>query len=239
MIARGWAYVVAGCETGAVMSVLDREMYSEAEAARLLRVPQSTLHYWLEGGARGSKTYKPIIRVEPRGSRSVTWAEFVEAGWLSEYRREKVPMMELRIFIDELRDRFGVPYPLADQRPLVSGRSLVYAAQEAAHLGGDFCLVAVADKQLILTGPGDAFVRRIEWDGDVLVGYRPDPDPASPVRIMPDMRFGRPAIKGISTEAIWEQAEVGEAVEALAEVYSLEVADVRWALAYENAQHAA
>jgi hypothetical protein len=34
------------------VSVLDQEMYTEAEAARLLRVPQSTLNYWLEGGTR-------------------------------------------------------------------------------------------------------------------------------------------------------------------------------------------
>jgi hypothetical protein len=32
-------------------SVLEREMFSEAEGARLLRVPQSTLHWWLDGGS--------------------------------------------------------------------------------------------------------------------------------------------------------------------------------------------
>jgi hypothetical protein len=32
------------------VSVLEREMFTEAEAARLLRVPQRTLNYWLEGG---------------------------------------------------------------------------------------------------------------------------------------------------------------------------------------------
>jgi hypothetical protein len=31
-------------------TVLDQEMFSEAEAARLLPVPQSTLHWWLDGG---------------------------------------------------------------------------------------------------------------------------------------------------------------------------------------------
>jgi hypothetical protein len=37
-------------------------MLSEAEAAHLLRVPQSTLHYWLEGGTRRGKQYMPILR---------------------------------------------------------------------------------------------------------------------------------------------------------------------------------
>ncbi len=53
------------------VTVLDKEMFAQAEAARLLRLPQGTLHYWLEGGERRGKTYKPIIRLEPRGARSV------------------------------------------------------------------------------------------------------------------------------------------------------------------------
>jgi len=69
-------------------TVLDREMYPEAEAARLLRVPPSTLHYWLEGGTQRGKTCAPIIRVEPINSRVVTRAEFVEAGLLRTYRKQ-------------------------------------------------------------------------------------------------------------------------------------------------------
>jgi hypothetical protein len=86
-------------------SVLDREMFSEAEAARLLRVPQSTLHWWLDGGTYGNRIYRPVIRTEPTSGRSVTWAEFVEAGLLREYRRtHRVALSELRIVIDRLRD---------------------------------------------------------------------------------------------------------------------------------------
>src|SRR4051794_26810318 len=103
-------------------SVLNREIFSEQEAARLLGLPPSTLHYWLEGGVRRGKTYAPVLRVEPTGSRWVTWAEFIEAGWLSTYRRTKgVPLPELRSFICHLRDELGVPYPLAHSRPLVCG----------------------------------------------------------------------------------------------------------------------
>jgi uncharacterized protein (DUF433 family) len=219
---------------------LDREVFSEAEAARLLRVAQSTLHYWLEGGERRGKSYKPVIRVDARGSRAVTWAEFVEAGLLREYRRTHgVPMLELRTFIDLLRETFGMPYPLADRRPYVAGRQLVLEAQTSAGLDPEFCLVAVVSGQLLLTPPSAAFVERVTWDGDVAAGWRPDSDPRSPVRILPDVRFGRPSVKGVSTEAIWEQDEVGVDVEEIADVYRLAVADVRWALAYENAQRAA
>jgi hypothetical protein len=64
------------------VTVLDREIFSEAEAARLLRVAQGTLHYWLDGGQRRGRTYPPVIRAKPRDGRIVTWAEFVEAGLL-------------------------------------------------------------------------------------------------------------------------------------------------------------
>lgn len=63
----------------------------------------------------------------------VTWAEFVEAALLREYRRtHNVPMAELRAFIDKLRDRYGVPYPLATSTPFVMDRQLVRDAQDEA-----------------------------------------------------------------------------------------------------------
>jgi len=225
----------------ATMSVLDREMFSEAEAARLLRVAQSTLNYWLEGGVRRGKTYKPVIRVEPRGDRSaVTWAEFIEAGLLREYRRTHlVPMAELRAFIDLLRDRYGVPYPLAHHRPFIADRKLLLEAQDTVGLNAEFCLVAVASGQLILTPPSQSFVERVTWTDDVAAGWRPHDDPHSPVRMTPDVRFGRPAVHGVSTEVLWEHAEAGEDVEEMAEDFDLSSSDVRWALAYETSLRAA
>jgi uncharacterized protein (DUF433 family) len=215
------------------VNVLDREMFAEAEASRLLRVPQGTLHYWLEGGSQRGKAYRPIIRVEATGSRTVTWAEFVEAGLLRSYRNLRVPMAELRAFIDELRNKYGVPYPLAHKTPFVSGRQLVLEAQEAAGLSADFCLVAFASNQLILTPASDAFVRRVTWDGDVAAGWRPHDDPRSPVVMSPEVRFGRPAIGGVSTDVIWEHEQAGEDLDEIAAAFDLSADDVAWALAYE------
>ncbi len=222
------------------VSVLDREMYSEAEAARYLRVPQSTLHYWLEGGERRSKVYAPVIRPEPTGRHApVTWAEFIEAGLLRSYRRTGIPMAELRAFIDLLRQRYQVPYPLADRRPFVSGRELVLRAQEESALDPDFWLVAPVRGQLLLLPASDAFVRTVTWDGDTAVGWRPHDDPASPVQIDPDLRHGRPAVGGISTAVIQEHEEAGEDPDDIAEDFGLTVDQVRWALAYETSIRAA
>jgi uncharacterized protein (DUF433 family) len=220
---------------------LEREMYSEAEAARLLRVAQNTLHYWLEGGEQRGRAYKPVIRIEPTGERGpVTWAEFIEAGWLRQYRRAHgVPMAELRGFIDSVRADTGIPYPLAHHQPFVAGRELLRHAQDLSGLAADYCLVAEVRGQLILTAPAQTFVDRVTWAGDLAAGWRPHDDPRSPVLMDPEVRFGKPAVKGVSTEIIWENDEAGADVEETAESFDLEVVDVRWALAYETSLRAA
>lgn len=214
-------------------------MYTEAEAARLLNVAQATLHYWLEGGTFRRKEYKPVLRAEATGKRTVTWAEFVEAGLLRQYRRHhKVPMAELRAFIGQMREKFGVPYPLADRRPYVVNQDLVLEAQISSGLQPEFHLVAAISGQLVLTTPSQNFFDRVDWEGDYAAGWLPVAEAGSTVRIRPDVRFGRPAVKGISTATIWEQEDAGEDVHDLASLYSLTVADIRWALAYENAERA-
>jgi len=230
---------VPACHTdGVAVTILDREMYSETKAARLLRVAPSTLHWWLEG--RPPK-YRPVIRAESTNSRTVTWAEFVEAGLLRSYRRDHdVPLRELRDFIDRLRDKFEVPYPLADRRPYVGpGRRLLIDLQDRSHLDPDFCLVAVVNGQEVLTAPGEEFFERVEWLGDEPVSWRPSEDSASPVRINPLVRFGMPAVGGVSTEAIAGELEGGASIEEVADDFGLDLAAVRWAHSYELVQQAA
>ena len=136
-----------------------------------------------------------MIRQRPKGAgAAVTWAEVVEAGLLRQYRRElKVPLPQLRVFIDLLREGFDLPYPLADQRPYASGKALVLEAQQAAGLPGEFWLVTVAGSQLLLTPASESFLRRARWEGEIATGWRPHDDQDSTVLIDPTIRFGRPA----------------------------------------------
>ncbi len=56
--------------------------------------------------------------------------------------------------------------------------------------------------------------------------------------IDPSVRFGRPAVGGISTEVIGEHSEDGEDDDEIAEVFSLTPRDVAWALANEKPRRA-
>ena len=100
--------------------------------------------------------------------------------------------------------------------------------------------MAWASGQLILTPLSEAFVQRVTWADDIAAGWRPHDDPKSPVRMDPEVRFGKPTIRGVSTEALWEHVEAGDDdIAALAEDFNLSITDVRWALAYENSVRAA
>lgn len=98
----------------------DRLRYSLSEAARFLQVHSSTLRWWLEGGKRGDRVYPPVLREESTGASELTWYEFIEAGWLREYRGH-LSLRRLRPLIMSLREEFGVLHPLATVQPFVAG----------------------------------------------------------------------------------------------------------------------
>jgi uncharacterized protein (DUF433 family) len=148
-------------------------------------------------------------------------------------------MVELRNFIEALRQRLGVTYPLAHARPFVSGRQLVLQAQTEAKLDAEFALVAVVSGQYILSPAAQEFYERVTGESDVAAQWRPDEHEGSPVVIDPDVRFGAPSVGGISTEILREQARGGEDEADLAETYGLTVPEVQWALSYEMATEAA
>jgi uncharacterized protein (DUF433 family) len=223
-------------------SDLDRELYAVGEAARLLRVPQSTLRWWLEGRAVRGKQYPPVIREEATGSGLVTWGEFVEAGYLKEYRSRSVPLPELRRFIDELRGELHVRYPLAHLQPYVSAhRRLVLELQKTAGLPPEFGLVLeVTSGQLLLGRAAESFIEHVEFseEGDNSAVRVFPVGKESPVVVDPHRSFGAPSIRGIRTEALAELIDAGEPPEGVAEDFDLPVELVKAAVAYEWAMAA-
>lgn len=223
---------------GVNVTTLNRRVYSLADAAEILRISPSTLEWWLEGGRRGKRVYPPVIRSEPTGDRSLTWAEFVEAGLLRQYRRDLgVRLHEIRAFVASLRTELGVEHPLAHAGPWVGeGPRLLMQLQEECDLPADLWLIAHVTGQLVLLPAAESFVRRVEWEGDLPAAWRPHDDTGSPVRCRPSRRFGRPAISGISTAAIVEHVDGGESEDDVAEQFGLTLENVRWAVAYETSR---
>lgn len=222
--------------TKRTVSILERPVYGVAEAAGLLGLRSDRTRAWLDGYNRAGVFYVPVIRPEPTGDDIVTWGEFVELGYLREYRRKGVPLQRLRPVIEELRREFSTPYPLATARPYILGRELVLEVQERNDLPAPIAIVVRSGQQLMLTEDANRFFKKVEFDpperGDV---RRIHPaGRASPVVIDPLVRFGRPSVGGVSTERLWELFDAGETIDEIVVGYDLPDADVRAAIAYEE-----
>jgi hypothetical protein len=102
-------------------TALERRVYGMSQAARLLGVRTDALRRWVDGYEHAGTAYAPVIREER--SDTVSWGEFVEAGYLREYRAKQVTLQYLRLVIAILREELGVRYPLATLKPCTSGRS--------------------------------------------------------------------------------------------------------------------
>jgi hypothetical protein len=117
-------------------SILERPVYGVSEAAGLLGLRSDRTRAWLDGYERSGVRYPPVIREEPTGEDLVTWGEFVELGYLREYRRKGVPLQQLRPVIEELRREFETPYPLATARPYIYGKELVRRTSDGSLTAG-------------------------------------------------------------------------------------------------------
>lgn len=222
-------------------------LYTIGEAARLLQVPRAVFRAWLDGYSRMGKTYPPVIRLEPTGVDAVTWAEFIEGGWLREYRKTKVPLQRLRPLIDDLREQFQVAYPLWHFKPLVDPRSkdLLIRAQDTVDLEDELRLIRMvktSDGSMGLiqwAGVVERFLQKVEFSPEgVAMKYRPL-GLREPVEMNPDVQFGIPQIRGFRTEIVADDyAEIGDFAK-VAKSWGMTEAEVQAAVRWELLSKAA
>lgn len=213
-------------------TVLERRLYPVAEAARLLRMSPSTLSWWLEGDVQ--RGYAPVLRSRATGDRTLTWGEYVEAGYLREYRKRKVPLQELRPYVERLREEFGVPYPLAHARPYVGpGRRLVERVEDALGLDAQLRMIVISSGQRLLGGPAEAFVERVEFAPEGPAVRLFPAGASSQVVIDPMLGGGAPTVRGIRTDALPELVARGEPLAVVAADFGLPLGLLQQALAYE------
>jgi len=219
------------------VTTLERPVYGMGQAARLLGLRTDGLRRWIDGYERRGVSYEPVIREEHTGDELVTWGEFVEAGYLREYRAKRVSLQYLRPVIAQLRAALGARYPLATLRPYTSGKQLALEVQNDVDLDPALHIVVLGkDGELQLADPAAAFLERVEFDGDVAGRFFPM---GRAVRVVldPDHGFGEPTVpSGPRTETLAELVEAGETPERVAEVHDVSVPDVAAAVEYERAR---
>ncbi len=216
----------------AAVHVLDRPVMSAREAARQLRIPPSTLLYWLEGGERHGVRYAPVLRDEPTGDHEMAWGEVVEARYLRAYRQKNVSMQQLRPVIAALRHEFAVPYPLAHFTPFVdSGRRLLLEVQDRVELPEALRMVYEATTgRLVLDRRVVDFLDRVDFatagDREALRMRPAGPD--SPIVMDRAVASASATVHGVRTEVLVELADSGVPIEAIAADFRLPLTGAGW-----------
>lgn len=224
------------------IALLDRRLYSIGEAATLLGESPSTLSYWLRGATRNGRDYLPALREERNDDGQVTWGEFIEASLLRELRRRGVKLDTIRTFSRAVRLAFDWSYPLARHDLYTGGKALLYRAQQVADLPDEARLLVAGPtygtgQQVLDLGETlEAFLRPVEFDDVVPVVFRPDPE-AREVACDVRLRFGRPQVRGIPTDALWELHAAGERTAGIAANFGLDETEVEEAIAFEQRRY--
>lgn len=219
------------------VSLLAEPVMAAREAARQLKIPASTLLYWLEGGWGGQRWYPPVLREEAIGSTDMTWGEVVEARYLRAYRQRNVSMQRLRPFISLLREEFGVPYPVAHFKPFIGdGRRLLIELQDRARLPRNLRIVYEATTgQTILDPRATSYLDRVDFahtgQREALLIYPAGRE--SPVVMNPALSSAAATVRGVRTEVLAELHAAGEPAEIIAEDFGLPLREVKAAVAYE------
>ena len=134
-------------------------VYRQAEAARILGIPRSTLRHWAaggdgrDGGAAGLVT---VTRPAGRGGPSVPFTGLAEAFVLASLRRAGVPMQRIRAGVARLRAELGV-------RPVLASDRLRSAGGELLWLDADGGLAEARSGQLVLRAAIEDGLSRVSY----------------------------------------------------------------------------
>jgi uncharacterized protein (DUF433 family) len=231
-----------------VTDLLGIGLYIPAEAARLLRVPLTTLRRWLVGYsypvARGARRAALPVVAGGRGIdpdlRTVTFLDLVELLVVKGFRKEGIPLRHIRIAAEEARDIFQTDHPLATHRLETDGRHIFARIQDEWSLFG---LVSLSERgQWVFAEAVEGYLRQIDYDLETQLAIRWWPAGRdSSVVIDPKIAFGAPHIAetGVPTTALYEPIAAGDDPEVVARWFGLDPEQVEAAVRYERELRAA
>jgi uncharacterized protein (DUF433 family) len=213
--------------------------YGIPEAAHYLRMPVTTLRAWLIGQdyqtMRGTKRFRPIIKLAQRKPPLLSFINLVEAHVLDAIRHEHgVPLQTVRRALDYVIREFGIEHPLARQQFETDGVNLfIQRLYQLIHVSEEGQL---AIRELLAI-----HLRRIEHD-EVGLALRLFPftrpshlDQPKTIVIDPHMSFGRPVLSGtgIATIMIAERYAAGDSIALLADDYGRDSSEIEEAVRCE------
>lgn len=219
----------------------DLPAYPIAEAALYVRVAPATLRSWVVGReyptSKGTRHFRPLIRLADRRQRLLSFNNLVEAHVLRALRTTHgTPIPSIRKALDYGESELGIERLLLSHELSTDKRELFldrYGELINLSRAGQLAMRAVLETHLSrIQRDSSAFPLRlfpfVKTEGSHAPRH---------IAIDPAVGFGRPILRrrGVSTRAIVDRINAGESVEEIAADYGLEEIEVQEAIVYEVA----
>lgn len=209
------------------VSAREYPLYSRRDVSEALRMPYSTLYWWLRSNHKAS-----LISVSPT-DRALNFLQLSEAFAIDYMRKTLgISLPKIRQASEYLRENLKIRYPLIN--PGIRVGTDVYFKNARDILFNASSHGQVESEELI-----GEYISRIEFeeDGlpDVVYPWIPGKErKRKSIQINPRIRFGQPTIAGtgISVAVVQDRYEAGESPEDIAASYEISYARVEDALAY-------
>lgn len=200
-----------------MIDIYKTPLLTAREAARHLRMPESTLDNWLAA----SKSGEPLVHAvapERRGWPRVPFIGVIEAYVLRALRDAGMPLGDIHRAAAIVRAEFNDPYALASKRIATDGVAVFVRL-------ADHSLVHARDNQVAIREVLDGYLRYIDWAEDGSPKRLRLSQYPSGADVVIDPRFGWGApvldqnkVKVDDIVALWR---AGESIKQVADEYDL------------------
>jgi uncharacterized protein (DUF433 family) len=206
--------------------------YGLSEAAVYLKIPYTTLRYWLTGFGKQSPIIQPVESAPTR----LSFLNLLECHALAGMRKiYNLRLPKVRSALRKLSEQYPQQHPLVSEVFLTDRKDLFIERM------GKIVNVSRQQDQLSL----DFYrmhLERVETDSKGLFRFFPfvlEPRPAEPkiIEINPMVGFGKPVIAGtgISTAIIASRFNARESILSLAEEYGCTPQQIEESIRWEGA----
>ena len=215
--------------TAQTLKLYEQPAYGISEAAVYLKVPVSTLRYWL-----GSRKIPPIIEAAASDPVRLSFMNLLESHALAAMTKlYNLKLPKVRAALRKISEQ-AQPHPLVTQVFLTDHKDLFIERMEK------LINVSAKSPQLNLDFYR-MYLKRVEIDPKGLFRFFPfvvEPRPSEPktIEINPMIGFGKPVIAGtgISTAIIASRFNARESIAALAEEYGRTPQEIEEAIRWER-----
>ncbi|MDP2623605.1 MAG: DUF433 domain-containing protein [Actinomycetota bacterium] len=208
-------------------------IYTVAEAARHLGVPESTFRAWSHGYVRQQPSRKPVkgnafvtTIAARKGQPVVPFVGLVEGMVAAAFRRAGVSLQHIRTALRILEDEIGLEHALASRRLYTDGGRILF---DYAKKTDDDELAVVVTGQRVFTDVVKDYLARIRYAQDDYASRLILPVTVRPlIEVDPKRNFGRPRFinSGAPVAAVLNRFKAGESLVSIAADFDLDSSDI-------------